>query len=84
MKKTKAMCPGCYSNFYNHGGHKGCWNFAGATVVKRVRVGTWEPPPYSPTRAEQVLSCYRSEGYALLGLNDCRVREKTAKEKVGG
>ena len=71
--KSKAMCCGCRDHFYNVNRVEGCWSFKNAKVVKRVRVGTWEPPPYSKDRAEPCLSCYRPEGYSMLELTDSRV-----------
>jgi hypothetical protein len=58
MSKSKAMCRGCYNDFYNQNREEGCWSFASATIVHRVQVGTWEPPPYSPKRKQNVLSCF--------------------------
>jgi hypothetical protein len=77
MPKTKSMCCGCRDNYYNLN-RGGCWSFANAKIVKRVRVGIWEPPPYSKDRAEKCLSCYRPEGYAMLEVTDCRVKNLKA------
>lgn len=73
--KTKQMCQGCRDDFYNHNREGGCWSFKTAKIVKRVRVGIWEQPPYSKDRAEKCLSCYRPDGYAMLKLDDCRVQK---------
>ena len=74
-EKTKKMCVGCHDDFYNHTQQHGCWSFGNATIVKRVRVGIREPPPYSPNREQDYLSCYHAQGYAMLPLTDVRVRE---------
>lgn len=71
------MCGGCYNDFYNHRQSDGCWSFENATIVKRVRVGTWEPPPYAKERATPCLSCYHAEGSSMLELTDCRVKSMT-------
>jgi len=81
MSKTKDMCRGCRDDFYNHNRVGGCWSFANAKVVSRVRVGIWEPPPYSPKRAERCLSCFHPEGYAMIELDDCRVRERKESDE---
>ena len=73
--KTKAMCRGCRDDYYNRNREGGCWMFGNARVVTRVRVGTWEPPPYHPNRAQKCLSCYNPDGYSMLKLDDCRVRD---------
>lgn len=52
----------------------GCWSFESATIVTRVKVGVWEPPPYSSSRAQKCLSCYKPEGYVMLSLEDVRVK----------
>jgi len=73
------MCVGCRDDFYNHNRPDGCWSFKTAEIVKRVRVGTWEPPPYSKDRAETCLSCFQAEGSSMLELTDCRVKDLKAK-----
>lgn len=68
MNKTKNMCSGCKDNFYNGNntyGIKECWNYKNARVVKRLRVGIWDKPPYSH-KPIKVLSCYSEKGYAFL------------------
>ena len=75
MSKTKAMCSGCYNDFYNRNREGGCFSYSSARIVRRVRVGTWEPPPYSPDRVEKCLSCYHAQGYAMLEISDPRVRK---------
>jgi hypothetical protein len=79
MAKSKAMCSGCYNDFYNRNRKDGCWSFAGARVLLRQRVGTWQPPPYS-WHPEKVLSCYRETGYSFLPKSDSRIRTKKEVE----
>ena len=74
MAKSKEMCVGCRNDYYNHNRDEGCWMFEKARIVKRVRVGTWEPPPYSKKRAAKYLSCYHCQGSAFLDMNDCRLK----------
>jgi hypothetical protein len=73
VSKNKSMCRGCRNDFYNHSQKDGCWCFNDATIVERIQVGTWEPPPYEKNRAQKVLSCYHPKGYAMLKTDDCRV-----------
>lgn len=73
--KTKQMCQGCRDDYYNHHRDEGCWTFKRAKVVKRIRVGIWEPPPYDKGRAEACLSCFSPDGDAMLQLDDCRVKD---------
>jgi hypothetical protein len=79
MAKSKAMCSGCREDFYNHNQPDGCWCFAGAKIVTRMCVGTWQPPPYV-WRPEEVLSCFSPEGSSMIKRNDCRVVTERAKE----
>jgi hypothetical protein len=81
MTKTKELCRGCYDDYYNQNREEGCWSFKTAKVVKRVRVGIWQQPPYT-WRPETVLSCYRAQGCAMLPRDDCRVR-MPSKAKQG-
>lgn len=81
MEKSKKMCRGCHDDFYNHNREGGCWCFENATIVERVQVGVWEPPPYKRDRAQECLSCFRPDGYAMLKTDDCRVVESYG-EKV--
>lgn len=74
MEKTKAMCRGCHDDFYNRTQPDGCWSFDKATIVERIKVGVWEPPPYAKSRAAECLSCYHEEGSAMLKVDDCRVK----------
>jgi hypothetical protein len=74
MTKSKVMCLGCYYNSYNHSQKSGCWSYEKAKVVKRVQVTSHEMPPYSKSRAREVLSCYHVKGYAFVELSDERVK----------
>ncbi len=72
MSKAKQLCNGCRDDFYNRNREGGCWSFAGAKVVKRQRVGTWPPPPYS-WHPETVLNCYHADGCSMLPRDDPRI-----------
>ena len=74
MTKCKAMCSGCRDDFYNHNREGGCWSYATARVVKRVSVGTWEPPPYR-RKPQETLSCHHPDGRHWLDRSDVRVVE---------
>ena len=76
MKKSKEMCRGCYNDFYNHHRDDGCWSFKSAKVVKRIKVGTFEDPPYAKERAQTCLSCFVAQGCSMLPLDDCRVKPR--------
>ena len=73
MKKSKQLCNGCRNDFYNYNIADGCWSFSNAKIVKRQRVGTWQPPPYK-WNPETCLSCYHAVGYSMLEKNDCRIK----------
>ena len=73
--KNKFMCSGCRNEWYNQNRPDGCWLFENATVVIRIKVGTFESPPYSPSRAKEFLSCYHQDGCSMLKPDDCRVRD---------
>ncbi len=85
MPKSKEMCSGCHNDFYN--GHneigvKECWSFKGAKVVQRMRVGTWQRPPYVWS-AYKTLSCYLpTRGTSLVCRNDPRVITAKQAEKL--
>lgn len=81
MSKSRDMCQGCYDDFYNRNRTEGCWSFASAVVVKRVRVGTWQNPPYL-WQPVTCLSCYHPEGSVMLDKTDCRV--VPAKQEATG
>lgn len=78
MSKRKQMCHGCRDDYYNKNADGGCWCFPSAQIVTRVKVGTFEPPPYASDRAEEYLSCFNPDGYAMLELSDCRVKDHSA------
>ena len=82
MAKSKAMCSGCRDDFYNHNVAGGCWCFKTAKVVKRVQVGTWQPPPYNRS-LQSVLSCYHCQGSSFLELTDCRIKGNGSWDKDG-
>lgn len=80
MSKSKSMCAGCRQDYYNRNRPGGCWNYKTAKVVKRLRVGCWENPPYSKDRAARCLSCYHPDNNdVMLALDDPRIvaRAKT-------
>ena len=81
MPKSKSMCSGCHDNYYNRTEEGGCWSYKTAKVVNRVRVGTWEPPPYAKERVAKYLSCFHCQGYSFLPLDDSRVKPRKAIEK---
>ena len=86
MAISKSMCVGCRNDFYNGKnppGVKTCWSFKGARVVERIRVGTWQSPPYK-WRPHKTLNCYHCEGGVLLGRNDPRVVEPQPAGKSNG
>lgn len=64
----KTDCEGCYNDDYNRGlgGAKECWNFKGARILMRRRVGMNEVPPWTRT-PELLPSCYRKTGYIFVG-----------------
>jgi len=74
MVKTRAMCDGCYDDFYNGKRGTGCWHFDSAKVVTRTWVGTWQPPPYVWNPVE-ILSCCTRRGQSALKRDDCRMVE---------
>jgi hypothetical protein len=62
------MCAGCSENFYNGNNDIGisrCWNLDSAKVVKKVRVGINERPPWTGPEVK-VLSCRRERGVVLM------------------
>lgn len=70
-EKTVSMCAGCRDNFYNGNnpyGVKQCWSFETAKVVKRIKVGVNERPPYSANRLAWTLSCHKPQGYVQVAI----------------
>ena len=59
-------CAGCADNFYNGNNGLGvqrCWSFdAKKKLVKRVRIGLWENPPYLNKKPVRVPPCYHERG----------------------
>jgi hypothetical protein len=74
MSDKKDLCSGCYNDCYNHGtgGATECFSLKTAKRVKRVRVGTWQEPPYR-WRPVETLTCFHVEGSSFLNRDDCRV-----------
>ena len=76
-EKQRQFCLSCHDNYYNHSGNSTtgeCWGLKSAKIVRRVRVGTWEPPPYY-REPEKALSCHHESGYSWLDPKDQRVRK---------
>lgn len=72
MPKSKEMCSGCRDDFYNRNRSGGCWSFVTAKVVTRMKVGTFQPPPYIWT-PQKCLSCFHQQGYSMIQRTDPRV-----------
>lgn len=65
---TKRDCVGCENDFYNGKNPLGvneCWSFKDATLVKRIRIGVWQPPPYKG-KPISVPSCRHERGNCLI------------------
>ncbi|MCP3963062.1 MAG: hypothetical protein GY719_34925, partial [bacterium] len=63
--KSKALCRGCGSDFYNHGGQgaKECRSYAEAQVVKRYRLYWWAQPTRPGAFVRMwVMSCLHETG----------------------
>lgn len=63
--KSLGLCFGCHNDFYNGKndlGVKQCWSYPSAEVVRRIRVGIMERPPYSAKRAAWTFSCHKPDG----------------------
>lgn len=81
MKKTKQLCDGCHNDYYNQTREDGCWSFRTAKRVQKVRVGTWQDPPYV-WQPVDTLDCYCPErGTTMLGRKDPRVVGSEAEAK---
>ena len=74
MPKNKKMCSGCHQEYYNSHAKDGCWMYGTAKIVTRMRVGTWDRPPYK-WKPEKVLSCYQPDGAVMLTLDDFRTED---------
>ncbi len=70
--KTKELCNGCYNDSYNFSQPNGCFSFKNAKVVKRMRVGVWQNPPYH-WQPQTCLTCFRPENGVMIDKDDCRV-----------
>lgn len=55
---TKAMCHGCYEDFYNGEGAKECWSFKKAVVVNKVGYSSIHCANGPDTKMEKTLSCW--------------------------
>jgi len=72
-QKTKALCKDCRNDFYNfRSEQEGCWSFENAKVVTRVKVGSWQNPPYK-WQPQSCLLCWHSDAYRMLPEDDPRV-----------
>ena len=78
-EKSKSMCDGCHDDFYNRSVSGGCWCFADAKIVVRMRVGVWQNPPYE-WNPQECLSCYNPDGSRMIEKNDPRVVDPEAVE----
>jgi hypothetical protein len=64
-RKSKALCRGCYDDFYNHPGPHGakeCWSLKDAEVVTRWRIGWWASPVRENAEKVTTLDCHREPG----------------------
>jgi hypothetical protein len=39
-----------------------CWNLKTAKLVRRIRIGNWEPPPYLNKKPVKIPHCYHESG----------------------
>lgn len=69
----KDLCYDCYNNFYNQNG-KECWHLKNAKIVKRIKVGVFQIPPYHNNPVD-TLHCNTPYHYRYIGLNDPRVEK---------
>ncbi len=67
MKKSKAMCDGCYNNDYNNGlgGAKECWSYPEAEIKQRMAIHVSQPPPYDKN-FKPMMSCYRKPQFVFV------------------
>lgn len=58
-------CDGCQDDFYNgknpYGVQK-CWHAEKATMVNRILVPIWMPPPYTRLPIKKMPNCYKAKG----------------------
>lgn len=62
-------CTGCRNNFYNGHNPMGvseCWHLKDAKMVKRIRIGVWQNPPYNTKRKVKVFNCRTEDGNVLV------------------
>lgn len=67
----KKHCVGCHNNFYNlnldrSGYGKGCWMLKSAKLKMRKLVPLNQRPPWNQP-ARRLPSCYRKQGYVVVG-----------------
>lgn len=60
-------CKGCHDDPYNHGlgGAEKCWHLDNAEVIRRLRVGVDELPPWN-RKPEMLPSCYTEPRFVFL------------------
>lgn len=71
MTKSEKLkhCVGCEQNFYNGNngiGVQECWHLKDAKLVKRLRIGMWQNPPYNAEATVKVFHCRREKGSCLI------------------
>ena len=84
-EKKRTFCRSCSDNFYNIGNNSPsgeCWMLEKSTVVERMKVGTWQNPPYY-WAPEQTLSCHHMDGMHWIKREDVRVKERPASPPTG-
>ena len=61
--KTKSLCSGCRSDYYNGQGANECWSYKSAKVCTRFRIGWWTQPD-KPRAFQKVttLDCHHAPG----------------------
>lgn len=77
--KSRSMCSGCKDDFYNGHNNLGieeCSSFPNAEIVKVIRIGFWERPPYRDKPIEKKLSCYRKKDNVFVKVPDQSTRNK--------
>lgn len=57
---NKENCKGCYYNHYN-AGKKECMHLKDAKIVKRIKIGIFEKPPFINKNLISIPECYRTE-----------------------
>ena len=69
--KSKALCSGCYDDFYNQARVDGCWSYEGATVCQKKFVHVDQRPPWT-NYPEWTLSCHTKQRFVSVGLDQER------------